>query len=439
VDPDLWILLLGILFLILLRAFFAASENAMVSLRQARIRQLMDEGNNAAMAIDRLLKASSHYPTTIQFGITMAGFLASAAAVVILSDRLTGLLDNFPVPFIALASQEIAVLIIIAIVSYITLVFGELVPKRMAQQKAEQVALFSALPIELLSKVFYPFTLLLEVSANAVVRLLGGAVAPNEPEITEDELRLMVAEQVSLEEEEKQMIDGIFEFGDNIARQVMTPRIDITGVKEGSPIAETISLMIETGFSRLPVYRESLDHIIGQVYLKDLLAVQSTGRVQESIGGYTRSISFVPERKNLLELLREMRKANQHMVIISDEYGGTAGLVTIEDLLEEIVGEIKDEEDNEPCPVEYLNEDEYLVDARLSVEEVNAALNADLPVEDAYETLGGLLLKELGKIPDKGDQFELFHMLIAAEKIEGNRIIQIRVKKRHNKMTPRAS
>jgi len=349
------------------------------------------------------------------------------------------LLENIPVLFIARSSEVIAVLLVTLIISYITLVLGELVPKRLALQKAERIALFSARPIELLSKAVYPFARLLAVSTNVLVRLLGGTSHNQESEITEDELRLMVAEQVSLEKEEKQMIDGIFEFGDSIAREIMTPRIDIIGVEEGRSIVETVHLMIETGFSRLPVYSENLDHIIGQVYLKDLLAVQLAGKERETISSHTRAINLIPERKNLSELLKEMRKNNQRMVIVSDEYGGTAGLVTIEDLLEEIVGEIRDEEDIEHDPVEYLGEEEYLVEARLSVEEVNIALNAGLPVADAYETVGGMVLKELGKIPDHGEQLVLSGMLITVEKMERNRIDQLRVKKRVSMVTPAAS
>lgn len=426
-DSSYWNDIILILVLISLNAFFAGSELALVSLRQSRIRQLVERGSRPARIIDQLTTDPSRLLATIQVGVTLAGFLASATAAIGLSRALSEVIKHAPIPLIARASDGLAVFLVTIIISYVTLVLGELVPKRLALQKAEQISLAVARPIEIFSKIAAPFVLILTKSTNFLVKLTGGDINEAPPRISEEEIRMMVAEQPNILEVEKEMIEGVFEFGDTVAREIMIPRTDIQAVHRTSTSVEAMRIMGETGYSRLPVYEENIDDIIGIITLKDLIPFIVAGHSAQPITDHIRPVYVIPESKNVVELLKELQRSKQHMAIVLDEYGGTAGLITIEDLLEEIVGDIMDEHDEMEEHFAMIDENQFVVDARLNVEEANEDMGIELPLEEHYETVGGLVLHYLGKIPQVGDEVKLEETTITVTEMEGNRITKVQI------------
>jgi len=423
--PDLWNDVLIILFLILINAFFAGSEIALVTLRNSRVKQLVKQGSKSARAVDFLLKDPSRLLATIQVGVTLAGFLASAAAAVGISVTLADILRT--IPFLERYAQGIAVIIVTVVISFITLVLGELAPKRLAMQKSEKISLAIARPLLLLSKAAGPFIALLTLSTNFVVKLLGGEIKHREPKLSEEEIRLLVAEQGTLNEEEKEMIEGIFEFGDTVAREVMVPRTEMISFERSLKVDQALEKVIQYGFSRYPVYERNIDNVIGIVTIKDLLHANKVNRDKVEIIKVMRDVFFIPESKNVLDLLKELQVRRMNMAVVLDEYGGTAGLVTIEDLLEEIVGDINDEYDKVTVPIEIISENHGIFDGKILVEDVNDSLNLDLPMEEGYDTVAGLVFHCLGKIPRKGDWVELDGIAVKVKEMEGNRIKKVEV------------
>ncbi|NPV27155.1 MAG: HlyC/CorC family transporter [Firmicutes bacterium] len=428
-DSSYWNQIILIFVLISFNAFFAGSEIAMISLRQSRIRQLVDRGSRSARVIEKLMEDPSRFLATIQVGVTLTGFLASATAAVGLAKYLSELIKMIPLPFLTKASDGLALVLVTLLVSYISLVLGELVPKRVALQKAEMISLFVARPIEILSTIAAPFVFVLTKSTNFLVKLLGGEEDQTPPRISEEEIRMMVAEQPNIMEVEKEMIEGVFEFGDTVAREIMIPRTDIRAIHRTATIGEAIQIMATTGYSRLPVYEENIDDIIGIITLKDLIPFIVDTHRDQPITEHIRPVYVIPESKNVVELLKELQRSKQHMAIVLDEYGGTAGLITIEDLLEEIVGDIMDEHDELEEHFEMIGDHQYVVDARLNVEEANEILAMDLPLEEHYETIGGLVLHYLGKIPQVGDEVKLEQTTISVTDMDGNRITRVKITK----------
>lgn len=410
---------LGLIFgLILINAFFAAGEIAVVSARPVRIRQLAEQGSQAAWAVLQLMKDQSRFLATIQVGITLAGFLASASAAVGLSADLGAVLQRLGLsPAVAASAAVVAVTLLL---SYLTLVLGELVPKRIALQSPERVALLVARPVVLIARLTRPFVALLTASTNLVVRLLGGRAEPAEPSISEEELRLYVAENKGLQEAEKRMIAGVFSFGDRTVRQVMVPRTDMACLHQDDPLSAALAEVRRHGFWRYPVYREDYDDIVGMVTVKDLLrhvGVQADGR---RVADVMRPAWFVPESKPALSLLKEMQAADEQLAVVVDEYGGVAGLVTMEDLLEEIIGEIADE------PVQGPEQGEMELDAGDPVDEVAERLGISIPRSPEYETLAGYILYNLGAIPSEGDEVALGGWRLRVERMDGHRIDRVR-------------
>ena len=406
--------------LILINAFFAAGEIAVVSSRPVRIRQLAEQGSRSAQALLRLMEDHSRFLATIQVGITLAGFLASASAAVGLSDDFGTFLQTLGVaPALAESS---ALFVVTLILAYFTLVLGELVPKRMALQSSEQVALFIARPVEILAKVTGPFTALLTASTNLVVRALGGKVEQKEESISEEELRFYVEEHDELQEAEKKLITGVFDFGDRLVRQVMVPRPEMEGIHQDSSILAALDQVRKHGFWRYPVFREDYDDIVGIVTVKDLLYGMSDRAAETPVSTIMRPARVVPETKHALELLKEMQIADEQMAIVVDEYGGVAGLVTLEDLLQEIVGEVADE------PVIRTGDapGDQVLDAAETVEEVSELLNINLPQSPHYETLAGYILHVLGAIPTAGATVEVEGWRLVVENMDGHRIDKVR-------------
>jgi putative hemolysin len=304
------------------------------------------------------------------------------------------------IPFLAGAAAGLSVLLVTLAISYLTLVIGELTPKRIGLRYAERVAATVARPIAALSVVAKPMVWLLSASSNVITRLLrveeGGR-----PGVTEEEIKLLVTEQGTLLDEEKRMIHEIFELGDTVAREIMVPRVDAIMIEDTVTATEALGVFRRTGFSRLPVYHEDTDRVVGVLLLKDLVMGQEMDGVQ--VASIVRPPFFIPETKPILGLLTEMRATRNHMAIVVDEYGGTAGLVTIEDIVEEVVGEIADEFDRDRQFVRRLSEKEYVVDGRLPIEDVHEILGIPVPESEDYDTLAGWVLSELGHIPASGE------------------------------------
>lgn len=413
--------------LIVLNGFFAAAEIALISARRASLKADADRGSAGAKAALRLTDDPSRLLSTTQVGITLAGFMASAAAAVGLAEPIAAWMRSLGVPWVTDLAGGLAVLLTTLIISYLTIVLGELVPKRLGLQRAEGVAKGVARPLVALETVTRPVVWVLARSTDVAGSLVGVKRGNVRPGVTEEEIKLLVTEQGSLLEEEKRMIHEIFELGDTVAREIMVPRVDVVGVEDATTVEGALDAFQRSGFSRMPVYHEDLDTVVGVLLLKDLVGPASQGRLERPVTAFVRPPVFVPETKQILPLLTEMRVLRNHMAVVVDEYGGTAGVVTIEDIVEEIVGEVADEFDRERRYVVEIGEGQWVVDGRLSVEEAQELLG--LPVEESeeYETLAGWMLVELGHIPVPGETVSSGDYEFRVEVVRRRRIARLRV------------
>lgn len=431
-SSDLWTQIFLIFVLIGVNAFFAASEMAIVSVRQARLKPLIDDGNKAAMIVSKFLEEPSKLLSTIQIGITFAGFLASAIGAQTLSNSLAVYLKGLNIPVVSASATVIATLIVTAIIGFFTIVLGELVPKRLALEKSDKIALMVAKPIKLLSKVTAPAVKLLSYTTNLIARLLGGSNTVDNSQITEEEIRLMInvgEEKGIFQETETNMINSIFEFDNTVAKEVMTPRTHIIAVSVEASVDEILEIIVEENFSRIPVYENSIDNVIGLLYVKDLFAlIKKSTEWDISLKDLIRPAYFVPEYKKIDELFKEMQKSKTHIAIVIDEYGGTAGLITIEDLLEEIVGNIFDEYDDVVLEYEQLDDNTYLVNGMLSISEINDLMHVDLP-EEEFDTISGMILSLSGKMPEVGEEVQFDDVAFRIEEVDDKRISKIKIEK----------
>jgi putative hemolysin len=427
--------LLIILALILLNAVFVAAEIALVTVRRTRIDQLVDEGNGAADRVKRLISQPGRFLAVIQLGITFIGFLAAAFAGVSLTvelDRLLGTIEPLK-PY----SGAIALVVVTALLSFVTIIFGELVPKSLALAHPERYSLLLAGPVDLVGRVLNPIVWVLTQVTNGVNRVLGVKdVVQNQ--ISTEELKLLVergGEQGVLEAEEEQMINAVIELGDRRVHEVMVPRIAMAAMPVGATFDEAIETIVEHGHSRIPVYEETVDEIIGILYAKDLLPFlrASTGP-RPDIRELLRTPVYIPESMTVDDLLHEFQRRKVHIAIVLDEYGGTAGLVTIEDLLEEIVGEIQDEYDVEEPMVVQLSDDEARVDGRASVDDLGELFDANLSLddEDEYDTVGGLIYHRIGGVPSPGDRIDVDGLTLTVETTDGRRVGKVLVVRRRD-------
>lgn len=421
--------LIILILLILLNAFFAANEIAFISLNDAKIEALAKEGDKKAKKIQKMLEKPSRFLATIQIGITFGGFLSSALASDTFGRKLAPLLHNIFPALTVETWSGIAIVLITLILSYFTLIFGELVPKRIAMKKYEEIAFASVGVIRFVSIVTRPFVRFLEISTNIVSKLFG--VTGNEEEtVTEEEIRMMVSvgeEKGTIEQNEKEMINNVFEFNDRTVSEIMTPRTEIFALDSKLSMAEAIEAIAEDyKYSRVPVYKDTIDQIIGIMYVKDMLLEQKNRNTR--IKNIIQDVFFIPDTKPINETFAEMRKNKKQIAIILDEYGGTAGLITMEDILEEIVGDIYDEFDEFQKEYEKIDQNTYILDGRLPIYECNKILDIDIPEGD-YDTLSGYLLDELGRIPSEKEKpvLELDNVVYKIEKIKNKRIIKVKV------------
>ena len=427
--------LIFLFILILLNAYFAATEIAFISLNDAKIEKQAKDGNKKAKQIQKMLKNPSKFLATIQIGITLAGFLSSAFA----SDAFAGMLApvlNEWMPFISIETwQNISIVIITIILSFFTLVFGELVPKRLAMKYYEKISFATIGVIKGISVVTAPFVKLLTWSTNLVSKIFG--VGEQEEEIvTEEEIKMMVnqgEEKGSIEENEKELINNVFEFNDIIASEIMTYRTDIYAIEINEDVYEILDEIDEYKYSRIPVYEETIDDIKGILFLKDILKLVST-RKEFKIADIMRDAYFVPESKPIDEIFEELQANKMQMAIVVDEYGGTAGLLTMEDILEELVGNIFDEYDDVEVEYKRLDDNTYLIDGSVSLYEMKKIFYIELPEGD-YETLSGYLIEKLGRLPEEDEHpvIEDEHLTYKIEEYEDRRIKWVKVCKNNNK------
>jgi putative hemolysin len=433
---SLFLQLLLLVVLILINSFFAASEMAIISANDNRIRILADDGHEKANILIKLMSKPANFLASIQVGVTLSGLLSSAVASESLSDRFTALFVGSVIPLPVV--KVLSVAIITLLLSYFTLVFGELVPKRVAMKNPEKIALKVVGILHGISVVFRPFVSLLSFSTNVVARLFGVAPGDGQSNVTEEEIRMMVdvgEESGAIDESEKEMINNIFEFNDRTAGEIMTHRTEISAVEDTAKLMDIIEIAINEGFSRSPVFQDDLDDIVGIIFVKDML--NFIGKPLDEnfdISQIMRPPIIVPETKRCQELFLELTEQKQHMAVVIDEYGGTAGIVTLEDVLESIVGNIQDEYDNEEDDFAVIDESTYTIDGTADIGEVERILEIDLPEGD-YDTLGGLIIDKLRRIPTEMEHpsIEIEGFVFTVELVEDRHIEKIRaVRKNQN-------
>jgi putative hemolysin len=425
--------ILFLVFLTLLEAFFVAAEIALVSVRRSRIDQLVEQGNANARRVRKLLDDPGRFLAVAQIGLTFIGFFASAFAAVSLATGLQSLLQGFGMD--AGSAGGTALVIVTIILALFTIVFAELIPKSIALASPERSALILSRPIDVIARLLGPVVTILSGTTRWVARSIGVDIN-QEAQISADELRLIVergGEQGVLEAEEEQMINAVIELGERRVHEVMIPRVAIAALASDASLEEAIDLVVEVGHSRIPVYRESIDEIVGILYAKDLLPyLKQDAGPRPALRKLLRPPVLVPESMTVDDLLHEFQRRKVHIAIVLDEYGGTAGLVTIEDLLEEIVGEIQDEYDVEEPMVVRLSDHEARVDGRADVDELLELFDLDLELEDAeeYDTVGGLLYHRVGGVPSPGDSIDVDGLRLTVETTDGRRVGKVLVTRR---------
>lgn len=422
--------------LILVNAFFAATEIAVISLNINKLKKEAEEGDKTSSKLLKMAENPSGFLSTIQIGITLAGFLGSALAADTLSDRLAAQLMVWGMDLPYATLNTISVVIITIILSFFTLIFGELVPKRIAQQKPEFVARLACKVISVLAAIMRPAIWFLSVCTNFVLTILRFKTDGDEETVTEDDIRLMVdagGESGSIEEDEKEWIQNVFEFNDTTVEEVMTRSGDIIAIQEGMHNAEILSIIKESGRSRLPVYGEDINDIKGILYARDFL-MNLTDDNMKKLTELLRPAFLVPETIHADKLFSEMQSKKQHMAIVIDEYGQTSGLITMEDLLEEIVGNIYDEFDGEEEEeaISKIDDNLWKVKGSLSIVDLKEALDLDINEDELdYDTVGGMVFSQLTEIPQEGSTFsvDVEGLHIEVTKVEDRRIEETLISK----------
>lgn len=431
-DLNLVLQLVILVVLIAVNAFFAASEIAIISVNDNKLKKMSEDGDKKAEKLVQLIAQPSSFLATIQVGVTLSGFFASAVASESFSTRIIALFAKSSISPTLI--RVLSVTVITLLLSYFTLVFGELVPKRIAMQNAEGIALRVAGTLNVIAKIFRPFVALLAVSTNSLVRMFGFDPNKEVNNVTEEEIRMMVdvgEESGVIEESEKEMINNVFEFNDRTAGEIMTHRTEISAVESTATLDEVVEIGLNEGFSRIPVYDDDLDNIIGILYVKDFLkyvGMQLSNSID--IKSIMRPPLFVPETKHCLELFKVLREKKLHMAVVIDEYGGTAGIVTMEDLLESIVGNIQDEYDHEEAEYSVNEDSTFTIEGTTDIEEVSRLLGEELPAGD-YDTIGGLIIERLGRIPheDEHPSVVVSDFTFKVEQVEDRRIVKVRATK----------
>ena len=431
-DPANLIVKLLVLFaLILVNAFFAMSEIAIITLNDMKMQKMAEDGDKKAKKILKLTENPSYFLSTIQIAITLAGFLTSAAA----AENFSGPLADILAKWFSFATapewlETLSLVLVTIIISFFSLVLGELVPKRIAMQKYEKISFAIVGILTFFKTLFTPLVKILSFSTNIIVRLFGLDPNANEEKVTEEEIRMMVdagEEKGVIEESQKEMINNIFEFDDIVAADVMTHRTDVNAVEITDSLSDILPLAIESGYSRIPVYEEDLDDVKGILFVKDLLKYVGKPMPKSfKLANILRPAYFFPESKRCGDLFNEMNEQRIQMAFICDEYGGVAGIVTIEDLLESIVGNMQDEYDNEEEEIEQVNETTFNLDGATDIEEIEEILDIEIP-DGEYDTIAGFIMSELGRIPgeDEHPVIEFAGYTFTVEEVDERRIERV--------------
>ena len=431
--------ILILVILILLNAFFAASEIAFISLNDAKIEKQAKEGNKKAKQIEKMLKSPSKFLATIQIGITLAGFLSSAFASDAFAEKIAPMLYQM-LPFINISVwKSISIILITIILSFFTLIFGELVPKRLAMKNYEKISFATIGIIRTISIITAPFVKLLTIVTNTVSKIFGVGET-DEESVTEEEIKMMIdqgEEKGTIKEEEKELINNVFEFNDITVSEIMRHRTEIFAVDINIGNEELLKELSkeEYRYSRIPVYDETIDEIKGILYVKDVL--KNINKSNFKVKNVVKDVYFVSQNRLINEVFKELQKSKKQMAIVLDEYGGTAGLVTMEDILEELVGDIYDEYDKEEKDYEKIDETTYMLSGNMPIYDVNKLINAEIPEGD-YDTLSGFLQEKLGRIPAEKEKpiIETKKVTYKIEKYKDRRILKVKACKNNIREIP---
>lgn len=404
----LWFYIILLIFLISTNAFFAMSEMAVISFNDNKLKKMATGGDKKARTLLKMLDEPSKFLSTIQVGVTISGFLTSAVAADTFADYIVKFLGNTGINPSTLRS--ISIVVITLLIAYISLIFGELVPKRLAIQNPEKVSYSITKPLSILYSILRPVVALLSFSTNGLLKLMGVDPTHKQEESTEEEIRMMIDvgnESGSIEQSEKDMIHNIFDFDDRVVDEVMTHRKEITAVNIESSLAEIIDIALEDGYSRMPVYSDDIDSIMGVLYIKDLLKLVMEQHTDNfDVRDYMRKTLYVPESTKCNSLFQEFQKTKIQMAIVVDEYGGTSGIVTMEDLIESIVGNIQDEYDDEEEDVTLISDNVYKINGMFALDKIEKIFNIKFEENEDYDydTISGYIVGSLGRIPTKGEQ-----------------------------------
>jgi len=426
----MWLEIVLISIFILVNGFFAASEIAVVTSKRTRIKQLVEEGNKNAKILNNFKEFPDRFLATIQIGVTMAGAFASAIGGAAAVEVIEPALQTASIPFIAASSEAIAIGVVVLAITYCSLIFGELIPKSIALSNPEKIGLLTARPVERFSRLATLFVRILTASTNILMKPFGKKAFSERGYITEEEVKMLIEEGREhgvFELEEKELIHSVFEFTDTFVKEVMLPAPQMVTIGINMTADEAKAIIAEEKFSRYPVIGKDINDIRGVLNVKDFYfrnILTKTGKVE--IHKIVKSPMFVPETMKTSILLREMQKKRIHMAIVIDEYGTVSGLVTLEDLLEEIVGEIRDEYDIE-SPVIEIGDGSYIIDASISIRDLSEDYGIDIPESSEYETLGGFIVTYLQRIPKTGDIIEIDSKRLRIIEMVGQRIAKVKM------------
>jgi putative hemolysin len=416
-----WVSLVVVLLLVIIEAAFVASEMALVSLREGQINALRERGRRGKKVAD-LVANPNRFLSAVQIGVTTTALLSSAFGAVTLSDSLSDRLSDWGMSH--RLAQVLGFLVVTLVIAYVTLVIGELAPKRLALQRADATAHLVGSTIDRFAGLMRPFIYLLSISTDVVVRLLGGDPDIGRESISENELRDLVVGHEALTREERKLIDDVFEAGERQVREIMVPRTEVEFFDAGWSAVKARRQAQASSHSRFPVVRGSHDDVIGFIHVRDLFGSENTRG--QKVADLTRDVAMIPATKPLLPAMSEMRRGGDHLAVVVDEYGGTAGIVTLEDLIEELIGDIRDEYDANDDDAKQLRGGDFEVDGLLNLDDFADATGAELP-EGPYETVAGAIMATLGRLPKANDAVEVDGIRLKVTKLDGRRISRVRV------------